>query len=69
MPLYEYICDACGEHFDRMVRFSELNQQPECPHCHSIETRKQISLFASQSTGGSLNAGNSSCGPSHSGFS
>ncbi len=47
MPLYEYHCNTCGENFEKMVRFSEQEQPPECPQCHSRDTRKQISLFAS----------------------
>src|SRR3989337_1752274 len=50
MPLYEYKCNSCGQHFEKMVRFSELDQRPDCPNCHSSETRKQLSSFANQST-------------------
>jgi len=69
MPMYEYVCSSCGQRFEKMVRFSELNQQPECPNCHSPETRKQISTFATQSAGSSYGAGASSCGTSRGGFS
>lgn len=68
MPLYEYVCSTCGQRFDKMVRFSELDQRPECPHCHSSETRKQISTFATQSAGG-YSASTASCGTSRGGFS
>lgn len=66
MPLYEYHCDHCEEDFEKMVRFSEADQLPECPHCHSSETRKRISAVASRGFG-SLSAGDassSSCGSS-----
>lgn len=68
MPVYEYVCSSCGSHFDKMVRFSEVDNLPECPQCHSQETRKKISLFASGSTGGGYSASASSCGSSHGGF-
>lgn len=68
MPLYEYVCSSCGQHFDKMVRFSELDQQPECPHCHSNETRKQISTFATPSANG-YSASTASCGTSRGGYS
>jgi len=58
MPLYEYICKECGHHFEKMVRFSEANQLPECPECKSRDTQKQISTFAT--AGASLNLGSSS---------
>lgn len=67
MPVYEYLCSSCGKRFEKMVRFSEMNQQPECPICHSLETRKQISMVASQ-FGGSYSASSSSCG-THGSFS
>ncbi len=66
MPMYEYECQSCGQHFDKMVRFSELELQPECPVCGSTETRKQISLFTS---GGAYStASQSSCSSSSGGF-
>lgn len=67
MPLYEYVCQSCGAHFEKMVRFSEQDLKPECPNCKSGETRKQISLFASSFGGGSVSA--SSCSSSSGGFS
>ena len=54
MPLYEFVCSNCGQHFEKMMRFSELDLAPECPHCHSRETHKQISTFASRITGGGV---------------
>ena len=73
MPLYEYHCNTCGENFEKMVRFSEQELAPECPECHSRDTRKRISLFASRgfsSSSPSSGAPGSSCSaPSSSGFS
>lgn len=46
MPLYEYQCNSCGESFEKMVRFSDANQNPACPHCESKDTRKALSAFA-----------------------
>ncbi len=62
MPLYEYVCNDCGQPFEKMMRFSELNQTPSCPTCAGINTSKQISLFAS--SGSSSSSGASSCGSS-----
>lgn len=56
MPLYEYHCSECDQSFEKMMRFSELDLAPECPHCHSRETHKQISTFASRITGGAAAA-------------
>ncbi|PKO04114.1 MAG: hypothetical protein CVU41_18605 [Chloroflexi bacterium HGW-Chloroflexi-3] len=62
MPLYEYVCNDCGQPFEKMMRFSELNQSPSCPTCAGINTSKQISLFAS--SGSSSSSSSSSCGSS-----
>ncbi len=64
MPLYEYQCDACGEKFEKMIRFSEQNQRPECPVCQSKETHKLVSIFASSTTGSTGGSSSSSCGGS-----
>ena len=66
MPLYEYECKECGCEFERMVRFSEADQNPACPTCQSQATRKKISVFASLggSAGTSSTPSNSSCGSS-----
>ncbi len=62
MPLYEFVCSSCGQHFEKMMRFSEIAQQPECPSCRSVDTRKQISMIASQSSSSGTNVSTSSCG-------
>ncbi|MBG6082331.1 FmdB family zinc ribbon protein [Rubrivivax gelatinosus] len=43
MPLYEYACQECGQHFEALVRSDTI---PECPHCHSTTLEKQLSVFA-----------------------
>jgi len=59
MPLYEYLCSDCGQPFEKMMRFSEQDQKPVCPTCGGQNTRKQISLFSSN-TGGQSSSGNCS---------
>lgn len=61
MPLYEYQCQDCGQPFEKMMRFSEMNQSPVCPTCGGENTKKQISLFASA---GSTSSSGGSCSPS-----
>lgn len=68
MPLYEYICQECGQEFEKMVRFSEASNLPPCPVCQSPDTNKRISVFASRNFGGgtgvSASSSGSSCGSS-----
>jgi putative FmdB family regulatory protein len=52
MPIYEYECKRCGEHFDKLFR--SLNQIPaeiNCPACHSLEVQRLMSVPAIHTTG------------------
>ena len=46
MPIYEYQCPGCGQIFDKLMRFSEADQVPVCPHCGEKETQKMITAGA-----------------------
>ena len=52
MPIYEYQCQACGEHFDKFVRSISAEVEVVCPACGSGEIRKGFSTFASLGSGG-----------------
>ncbi|MDX9866220.1 MAG: zinc ribbon domain-containing protein [Anaerolineaceae bacterium] len=65
MPIYEYRCEQCSTTFEKLVSFSQVDQPQDCPHCHSQETRKQITAAASRS----VTAGGNSSRPSRSPFS
>lgn len=61
MPIYEYICEDCNEHFEKIV----INKQQEiaCPKCSSKRAAIQLSVFAaSASNGGSTPSGGFSGG-------
>jgi len=60
MPIYEYICDSCDEHFEKIV----INKQAEitCPKCSSKKATIQLSVFASASGGSSTPSGGFSGG-------
>ena len=45
MPLYEYLCDACGERFERLSSWSAADAQ-RCLQCGE-PVRRLISAFAS----------------------
>ncbi len=49
MPLYEYACAACGDHFELLVRTSE---RPGCPQCGSKRLEKQLSVPAAHTAKG-----------------
>lgn len=38
MPTYEYQCKTCGQHFDRVQRFTD-DPITECPNCGGVVRR------------------------------
>ena len=70
MPVYEYICEVCGTDFEKMMRFEQSDQLPECPNCKSKETRKRLSLFSSRGNAPSTTgfASSGSCSGGRGGF-
>ena len=49
MPIFEYTCQDCHHAFEALVRSSTT---PECPHCHSTQLDKQLSVVGK--VGGSM---------------
>ncbi len=43
MPIFEYRCDTCGEHFEKLVR---RDTEVECPKCASHDLSQQLSTFS-----------------------
>ena len=62
MPIYEYECVECGQHFDKFVRSISAAVNVECPECHSKNCRKGFSLFGMGSS--TTGARQVSCAPS-----
>ena len=50
MPLYEYVCDACSQRFEKIQKFSDPAPDP-CPHCGQGPVRRQLSSPAIQFKG------------------
>jgi putative FmdB family regulatory protein len=44
MPIYEYACSGCGNHFEKLVR--RFAEPVSCPACTSAAVDKQLSVFA-----------------------
>ncbi len=53
MPLYEYVCRACEERFELLVRGDDT---PQCPHCHGKKLEKLLSVVSGHVAGGKGNA-------------
>jgi len=66
MPIYEYICEDCQTHFEKIV----FNKQQEiaCPKCAGKRNTIQLSVFsaangsASGPSGGFSGGGGGCCG-------
>jgi len=41
MPIYDFLCSACGHTFEQLVK---LNEVPACPACASAKTEKQFTF-------------------------
>jgi putative FmdB family regulatory protein len=50
MPLYEYRCDACGHHFEKIQKFSDPPEEV-CPNCGERQVQKLLSSPAIQFKG------------------
>jgi putative FmdB family regulatory protein len=67
VPIYEYQCQECGEHFDKFVRSFSAEADVVCPKCGSQNIRKGFSTFASRGTnsGGTATVASApTCAPS-----
>ncbi len=42
MPIYEFVCQACGYDFEKIQSFSDAIA-PTCPRCQSTEVQRQMS--------------------------
>ncbi len=53
MPIFEFVCNTCEKPFEELVRSANAVDEVICPQCGSTKVQKQISMFASRSSGGS----------------
>jgi putative FmdB family regulatory protein len=63
MPIYEYVCDDCQTHFEKIV-FNKT-QEIACPSCAGKKNSIQLSVFSS--TNGSSNGASAKSSNSYSG--
>jgi len=48
MPIYEYVCQACGHGFEELVRTMRAPVEMTCPKCGHCKARRQLSTFAAR---------------------
>jgi putative FmdB family regulatory protein len=50
MPIYEYICEDCGSHYEKIVL--SKSQEISCPKCASRKSTLQLAVFATSTGSG-----------------
>ena len=45
MPIFEYLCLACGNLFEKLQK-SAGEEAPACPACGSAQVKRELSSFA-----------------------
>jgi len=58
MPIYEYVCDDCGAHYERIVMNGKT--KVTCPKCESAKSTIQLSVFAAHGNGAKASGASSS---------
>ena len=46
MPIFDFICNNCGQSFDVMIKNKEKDSVL-CPECQSKDVKQQLSIFYS----------------------
>ncbi|HUU37699.1 MAG TPA: zinc ribbon domain-containing protein [Candidatus Desulfaltia sp.] len=60
MPIYEFVCQKCGHHFEALVRLGG-EEGVSCPECRSSAVQKLFSSFGIGGGGSRLKTASSSC--------
>jgi len=42
MPIYEFVCENCGNEFEKLQSFSDTTM-PTCPKCQSVSVQRKLS--------------------------
>ncbi|MDE3168944.1 MAG: zinc ribbon domain-containing protein [Acidobacteriota bacterium] len=58
MPIFEYVCDDCGERYEKLVM--SKSTKIACPKCESSKRTIQLSVFAAPANGAKASNGSSS---------
>jgi putative FmdB family regulatory protein len=66
MPIFEYVCQNCGNKFEKLILSSRRKTSLQCPHCGAEDVKKALSVCGavSNSAGGGAGRAAPGCGPS-----
>lgn len=51
MPIYEYVCQDCGERFELVRSMKDADVSTACKTCQGVNTIRQLSVFFANSGG------------------
>ncbi|MBL7076328.1 MAG: zinc ribbon domain-containing protein [Kiritimatiellae bacterium] len=60
MPIYEYVCGACGHAFEHLARTLSDGAE-QCPKCGAAKPAKQFSSFSTSDSSTALPCGDGAC--------
>ena len=67
MPLYDYLCENCGETFEIRLSFQEkeASGNPVCPICGQDKTQQRLTvgMFIQKGNNAGRNTPSFGCGP------
>ena len=61
MPIYEYVCQDCGERFELLRSMKDADTPIPCRKCKSERTSRMLSLFFASSGGRVVAGGGAPC--------
>ena len=56
MPIYEYVCQECGDRFSLLQGINATEKDTQCPKCSSGRVKKVISTFCCSAGSGGTSA-------------
>ena len=56
MPIYEYLCQDCGNKFEKLVRRANEAGDVVCPSCGQKHLKQEFSTFSAHSNGAAKKA-------------
>jgi putative FmdB family regulatory protein len=59
MPIFEFVCSDCDEHFEVFLQGAAV---PTCPACQGANLKKQLSVFAVSAGSPSASSAVGPCG-------
>ena len=61
MPIFEYVCAACGHKFEKLVLSASRAREIHCPECDSKSVNKALSTFGLGSSSSTSLASAANC--------